>query len=192
MRMTHQPYCLSDQRNRTFGSRKHRLRCGDATAVTDVEHLMRETRLTWSSPSTVQRRLPATPINISRSKELHVGRPFQRFSRHLGSYRMLASPQFRLYVSSIFSLQQREFQNCVRRTFQIRCQSSGKNTSPGDSGRYKFQHEPVFFARPSERRLVCDNPVHFMGGEQAAANRIHPTAKPSIVERALGEQQQAE
>ncbi|HKH99286.1 MAG TPA: DNA methyltransferase, partial [Candidatus Sulfotelmatobacter sp.] len=86
---------------------------------------------------------------------------------------------------------QREFQNALEAAgFKVRCQIIwAKNTFAWGFGRYKFQHEPIFYAHvagekdpwygnKSQSTLWQEN--------KPAANRLHPTMKPvELIERAL-------
>ena len=74
--------------------------------------------------------------------------------------------------------------------FKVRCQIIwGKNTFAWGFGRYKFQHEPIFYAHVADQKDAWygDKTQSTLWHEKKpAANRIHPTAKPvELVERAL-------
>jgi DNA modification methylase len=64
-----------------------------------------------------------------------------------------------------------------------------KNTFAWGFGRYKFQHEPIFYAHLAGQKdpWYGDKSQSTLWQEKKpAANRIHPTAKPvELVERAL-------
>jgi len=86
---------------------------------------------------------------------------------------------------------QREFQNALEHAgFEIRCQIIwAKNTFAWGFGRYKFQHEPLFYAHVAGEKdpWYGDKSQSTLWHEnKPAANRIHPTAKPvELIERAL-------
>jgi hypothetical protein len=86
---------------------------------------------------------------------------------------------------------QREFQNSMEAAgFEARCQIIwAKNTFAWGFGRYKFQHEPIFYAHVAGQKNAWygDKSQSTLWEEKKpAANRIHPTAKPvELVERAL-------
>jgi len=86
---------------------------------------------------------------------------------------------------------QREFQNALEAAgFEVRCQLIwAKNTFAWGFGRYKFQHEPIFFCHVAGEKDAWygDKTQSTLWQEKKpAANRIHPTAKPvELVERAL-------
>ena len=72
----------------------------------------------------------------------------------------------------------------------MRCQIIwAKNTFAWGFGRYKFQHEPIFYAHVAGQKDAWygDKSQSTLWQEKKpAANRIHPTAKPiELVERAL-------
>jgi DNA modification methylase len=95
-----------------------------------------------------------------------------------------------LYVCHSSSWQ-REFQNALESAgFQVRCQIIwAKNTFAWGFGRYKFQHEPMFYAHVAGEKdpWYGDKSQSTLWEEKKpAANRLHPTAKPvELVERAL-------
>ena len=106
------------------------------------------------------------------------------------SYRALVKPGASLYICHSSSWQ-REFQNALEAAgFEVRCQIIwAKNTFAWGFGRYKFQHEPIFYAHvagekdcwygdKTQSTLWCEN--------KPTANRLHPTMKPvELIERAL-------
>jgi len=67
--------------------------------------------------------------------------------------------------------------------------SQAKNTFAWGFGRYKFQHEPIFYCHVADQKdpWYGDKSQSTLWEEKKpAANRIHPTAKPvELVERAL-------
>jgi DNA modification methylase len=101
-----------------------------------------------------------------------------------------AKPGASLYVCHSSSWQ-REFQNALESAgFEVRCQIIwAKNTFAWGFGRYKFQHEPLFYAHVAGQKdpWYGDKSQSTLWQEnKPAANRIHPTAKPiELVERAL-------
>jgi len=106
------------------------------------------------------------------------------------SYRNVETPGASIYVCHSSSWQ-REFQNALEGAgFEIRCQIIwAKNTFAWGFGRYKFQHEPIFYAHVADQKdcWYGDKTQSTLWEEKKpAANRIHPTAKPvELVERAL-------
>lgn len=74
--------------------------------------------------------------------------------------------------------------------FTVRCQIIwAKNTFAWGFGRYKFQHEPMFYAHVTGQKdpWYGDKSQSTLWAEKKpAANRLHPTTKPvELVERAL-------
>ena len=99
-------------------------------------------------------------------------------------------PGASLYVCHSSSWQ-REFQNALETAgFEVRCQIIwAKNTFAWGFGRYKFQHEPLFYCHVAGQKDAWygDKSQSTLWEEnKPAANRIHPTAKPvELIERAL-------
>jgi DNA modification methylase len=106
------------------------------------------------------------------------------------SYRTLVKPGASMYICHSSSWQ-REFQNALEAAgFEVRCQLIwAKNTFAWGFGRYKFQHEPIFYVHVADQKDVWygDKTQSTLWEEKKpAANRIHPTAKPvELIERAL-------
>jgi len=74
--------------------------------------------------------------------------------------------------------------------FEIRCQIIwAKNTFAWGFGRYKFQHEPIFYAHVANQKdsWYGDKSQSTLWQEnKPTANRLHPTMKPvELVEHAL-------
>jgi DNA modification methylase len=116
---------------------------------------------------------------------------FKQFlERTFRSYRSLVKPGASVYVCHSSSWQ-REFQNALESAgFEVRCQIIwAKNTFAWGFGRYKFQHEPMFYCHVAGEKDAWygDKTQSTLWQEKKpAANRIHPTAKPvELVERAL-------
>jgi DNA modification methylase len=118
----------------------------------------------------------------------------EEFDRFLDAafrgYRRIVKQGASLYICHASSCQ-REFQDALEGAgFTVRCQIIwAKNTFAWGFGRYKFQHEPIFYCHvegqsdawygnKSQSTLWMEN--------KPAANRAHPTMKPvELVERAL-------
>jgi DNA modification methylase len=116
---------------------------------------------------------------------------FDQFLRaSFKSFRTIVKPGASLYIchSSAF---QREFQNALEAAgFEVRCQIIwGKNTFAWGFGRYKFQHEPIFYCHVNGEKdsWYGDKSQSTLWTEKKpAANRLHPTMKPvELIERAL-------
>ena len=106
------------------------------------------------------------------------------------SFRTVVKPGASLYICHSSSWQ-REFQNALESAgFELRCQIIwAKNTFAWGFVRYKFQHEPMFYAHVAGEKdsWYGDKSQSTLWHEnKPAANRIHPTSKPvELIERAL-------
>src|ERR1019366_8228387 len=127
----------------------HRVLCGDATAPAEVERLMAgdAVDLVFTDP----------PYNVDyegytedRLKIMGDRMTPEQFKQFLlttfSSYRRIVKPGASMYVCHSSSWQ-REFQNAMEAAgFEARCQIIwAKNTFAWGFGRYKFQHEPIFY-----------------------------------------------
>jgi DNA modification methylase len=171
----------------------HKLLVGDTTNAADVGRLMADDTadLIFTDPpynvdyeGYTQERLKIKGDRMSDAE-------FKQFlEAAFRSCRAVVKPGASLYVSHSSSWQ-REFQNALEAAgFEIRCQIIwAKNTFAWGFGRYKFQHEPVFYTHVAGQKdpWYGDKSQSTLWEEKKpAANRIHPTAKPvELVERAL-------
>jgi DNA modification methylase len=107
-----------------------------------------------------------------------------------GNYRRIVKPGASLYICHPSSWQ-REFQNALEAAgFEVRCQIIwAKNTFAWGFGRYKFRHEPIFYAHvagQSDAWYGDKSQSTLWEENKPAANRLHPTMKPvELIERAL-------
>jgi DNA modification methylase len=171
----------------------HRLLCGDATVAGDVDLLMaRETAdLVFTDPPYNVDYEGYTPEHLKIQGDRMSAEEFQRFLlAGFSAYRRVIKPGASLYICHSSSWQ-REFQNAMEAAgLEIRCQIIwAKNTFAWGFGRYKFQHEPLFYGHVAGQKdpWYGDKSQSTLWEEnKPAANRIHPTAKPvELVERAL-------
>jgi DNA modification methylase len=116
---------------------------------------------------------------------------FQQFLQStFSSYRAIAKTGASLYVCHSSSWQ-REFQGAMESAgFEVRCQIIwAKNTFAWGFGRYKFQHEPIFYCHVTDQKDAWygDKTQSTLWQERKpAANRLHPTMKPvELIERSL-------
>src|ERR1035441_4394649 len=171
----------------------HRLLVSDATASSEVRRLM--------AGETADLLFIDTPYNVDYEgyTEQHLkmqgdrmsDADFQKFlEAAFRSCRAVAKPGASMYVCHSSS-RQREFQNAIEAAgFQVRCQIIwAKNTFAWGFGRYKFQHEPLFYCHIAGEKdpWYGDKSQSTLWEEKKpAANRLHPTAKPvELIERAL-------
>ena len=171
----------------------HRLLVGDARNESDVARLMsgEVCDLVFTDP----------PYNVDyegytedrmkiKGDRMSAGEFKQFLAAAFRSYRTIVKPGASMYVCHSSSWQ-REFQDALESAgFEVRCQIIwAKNTFAWGFGRYKFQHEPIFYAHVSGEKdpWYGDKSQSTLWQEKKpAANRIHPTAKPvELVERAL-------
>src|SRR5713101_1465619 len=171
----------------------HRVLCGDATVQADVERLMSgdAADLVFTDPpygvdyeGYTDQHLKIQGDNLN-AKQLQ-----QLLSDAFHCCRGIVQPGASLYVCHSSS-RQREFQNALEAAgFAIRCQLIwAKNTFAWGFGRYKFQHEPIFYChvKGQSDSWYGDRSQSTLWQERKpAANRLHPTMKPvELVERAL-------
>jgi DNA modification methylase len=180
---------------REFGQKKprHKVLCGDSTDLAQVEMLMAGLRADLvfiDQPYNVgyqgytEEKMTIQNDDMSREKfVLFLENSFK-------CVRAAMKPGASLYVCHSSSWQ-REFQNAMEvNGFEVRCQIIwAKNTFAWGFGRYKFQHEPIFYCHVAGQidAWYGDKSQSTLWEEKKpAANRDHPTAKPvELVERAL-------
>ena len=171
----------------------HKLLVGDATKQADVATLMAGdyADLVFTDPPYNVDYEGYTEDRLKIRGDRMSDAEFKQFlSSAFQAYRAAAKPGASLYVCHSSSWQ-REFQNALESAgFEVRCQIIwAKNTFAWGFGRYKFQHEPIFYAHVAQQKdpWYGDKSQSTLWEEKKpAANRIHPTAKPvELVERAL-------
>ena len=171
----------------------HKLLVGDATDQGGVAKLMAgdAADLVFTDPPYNVDYQGYTEDRLTIQGDRMTPEQFQQFLRStFASYRTVVKPGASVYVCHSSSWQ-REFQNALESAgFEVRCQIIwAKNTFAWGFGRYKFQHEPLFYAHVAGEKdsWYGDKSQSTVWEEnKPAANRIHPTAKPvGLVERAL-------
>jgi DNA modification methylase len=171
----------------------HKLLVGDATKSADVATLMGAdyADLVFTDPPYNVDYEGYTEEHLKIRGDRMSDSEFKQFLQSaFQAYRTVAKPGASLYVCHSSSWQ-REFQNALEAVgFEIRCQIIwAKNTFAWGFGRYKFQHEPIFYAHVAQQKdsWYGDKSQSTLWEEKKpAANRVHPTAKPvELVERAL-------
>jgi hypothetical protein len=171
----------------------HKLLCGDATGGADVDRLMggNDADLVFTDPPYNVAYEGYTQDELTIQGDRMSPEQFRRFLEEtFQSYRRVVKNGASLYVCHSSSWQ-REFQNALEGAgFEVRCQIIwAKNTFAWGFGRYKFQHEPLFYSHVAGQKdpWYGDKAQSTLWEEKKpAANRIHPTAKPvELIERAL-------
>lgn len=171
----------------------HKLLVGDATNRTDVAKFMsgEAADLVFTDPPYNVDYEGYTEQRLKIKGDRMPDAEFKQFlEKAFGSCRNVVKPGASLYVCHSSSWQ-REFQNALENVgFKVRCQIIwAKNTFAWGFGRYKFQHEPLFYAHVAGEKdpWYGDKSQSTLWQEKKpAANRIHPTAKPvELIERAL-------
>jgi DNA modification methylase len=171
----------------------HRLFCGDATVRVDVDRLMGNDKgdLVFTDPPYNVAYEGYTEDRLTIKGDRMSPEQFEQFLQNtFSSYRDVLKPGASLYVCHSSSWQ-REFQNAIESAeFKVRCQIIwAKNTFAWGFGRYKFQHEPIFYCHLAGQKdpWYGDKSQSTLWEEKKpAANRLHPTMKPvELVERAL-------
>jgi DNA modification methylase len=177
----------------TLEGKAHRLMCGDSTDAADVERLMGGVKADMGfldPPYGVDYQ----GYTADRLKIVGDNLPADKFHAFLAAAFVTCRSAIKsvagLYVCHASSWQ-REFQNALEGAgFEVRCQIIwAKNTFAWGFGRYKFQHEPIFYAHVAGAvdSWYGDLSQSTLWQEsKPAANRLHPTMKPlEIVARAL-------
>jgi DNA modification methylase len=171
----------------------HKLLVGDATVAADVQRLMgpEAADCVFSDPPYNADYQGYTKERLTIQNDHMSPEEFQRFLlESFRSFRNVVKPGASLYVCHPSSWQ-REFQNALESAgFEVRCQIIwAKNTFAWGFGRYKFQHEPLFYCHVAGQKDAWygDRSQSTLWEEnKPSANRLHPTMKPvELVERAL-------
>jgi DNA modification methylase len=171
----------------------HKLLVGDATEQTDVTRLMADDAadLVFTDPPYNVDYEGYTEDHLKLKGDRMSDADFTHFLEAVfASYRTVVKPGASIYICHSSSWQ-REFQNALEGAgFQVRCQIIwAKNTFAWGFGRYKFQHEPIFYCHVADQKDAWygDKSQSTLWNEKKpAANRLHPTMKPvELIERAL-------
>jgi DNA modification methylase len=171
----------------------HRLLCGDATRSSDIDRLMSGDAgdLVFTDPPYNVDYEGYTEDRLRIQGDRMSSDSFTRLLHDaFASLRAATKAGASLYMCHSSSWQ-REFQNALEVAgFEVRCQIIwAKNTFAWGFGRYKFQHEPIFYchiAGQSDPWYGDKSQSTLWQENKPAANRLHPTMKPvELIERAL-------
>jgi len=171
----------------------HRVMCGDAVQGDDIERLMagEQADLIWTDPPYNVAYEGYTEDKLTIKNDAMSADQFLQFLKDaFVSYRLATKTGASLYVCHP-SLYQREFQEAIEAAgFRVRCQIIwAKNTFAWGFGRYKFQHEPIFYCHvegESDAWYGDKSQSTLWQEKKPAANRLHPTMKPvELIERAV-------
>ncbi|MGD1095114.1 MAG: site-specific DNA-methyltransferase [Bryobacteraceae bacterium] len=171
----------------------HKLLVGDATNREDVAKLMagESADLVFTDPPYNVSYEGYTEDRLTIKGDRMTAEQFCEFlATSFRNYRGIMKPGASLYVCHSSSWQ-REFQNAIEAAgFEVRCQIIwAKNTFAWGFGRYKFRHEPIFYAHVAGQSDAWYGDLTqstLWEENKPAANRLHPTMKPSeLIERAL-------
>jgi len=171
----------------------HRLHCGDSCNEESLAKLLGESRadLVFTDPPYNRDYQGYTAEKLKIQGDKLSSEEFRLFlDRAFQSCRAGVKLGASVYICHSSSFQ-REFQNALEAGgFQVRCQIIwSKNTFAWGFGRYKFQHEPIFYGHVAGQKdpWYGDKSQSTLWQEKKpAANRLHPTMKPvELIERAL-------
>jgi DNA modification methylase len=171
----------------------HRLLCGNSTSIDVVERLMagQKADMVFTDPPYNVDYEGYTEERLTIQGDRMDAARFEEFLRDaFVSLRLATTTEASLYVCHSSSWQ-REFQTALEDAgFEVRCQIIwAKNTFAWGFGRYKFQHEPIFYAHlagESDAWYGDKSQSTLWQEKKPAANRLHPTMKPiELVERGL-------
>jgi DNA modification methylase len=172
----------------------HRLFCGDGTKPDTLQRLMlvgEQADMAFTDPPYNVDYEGYTEDRLTITGDKMTSEQFSEFLLDtFQAYKTGLKLSGSMYVCHP-SLWQRLFQNALEvADFEVRCQIIwGKNTFAWGFGRYKFQHEPIFYChrRGQKDPWYGDKSQSTLWMEnKPAANRLHPTMKPvELVIRAL-------
>jgi len=171
----------------------HKLLCGDALLPHHVDRLLagEAADLVFTDPPYNVDYEGYTEGRLKIQGDRMTPNQFRKFLRAaFTSHRRTVKPGASIYVCHP-SCWQRDFQDALEAAgFAVRCQIIwAKQTFAWGFGRYKFQHEPIFYGHVAGQKdswYGNKSQSTLWEENKPAANREHPTAKPvALIERAL-------
>jgi 16S rRNA G966 N2-methylase RsmD len=169
----------------------HTLLVGDATNAQHVARLMNghSADLVFTDPPYNVDYEGYTEDRLTIKGDKITNEQFCKFlATTFENYRRIVKSGASLYVCHPSSWQ-REFQNALEGSgFDVRCQIIwAKNTFAWGFGRYKFRHEPIFYAHvagQSDAWYGDKVPIDFVGGEQAVGESAASDDEAGRIDRA--------
>ncbi len=172
---------------------KHRVLCGDATDTNTLKRLLvdKQVDLIFTDPPYNVNYQGYTQDKLTIQNDAQPVEVFKQFLHAtFATCKAALKPHGSLYVCHGFSYQ-REFQTALESNgFVVRSQIIwAKHHFAWGQGRYKFQHEPIFYCHLQQQvdKWYGDKrQTTLWQVDKPAANRLHPTMKPiALIERAL-------
>lgn len=171
----------------------HRVLCGDATDTAALDHLLdgAQVDLIFTDPPYNVDYEGYTADKLTLQNDKQSPKEFKHFlNATFAACKRALKPTGSLYVCHGSSYQ-REFQNALEANdFEVRTQIIwAKHHFAWGHGRYKFQHEPIFYGHHKGQADVWygdKSQSTLWQIDKPTANRLHPTMKPiALIEVAL-------
>lgn len=172
---------------------RHRLMCGDSTKSEDVARLMggQKADMVFTDPPYNVAYVGGTDNEMTIQNDAMSGEDYIAFmDAFFARYREYIKNTASLYVCHASAWQMETEAALNRAGFEVRNPIIwAKNCGAFGFARYKFQHEPIFYAHVKGQSDLwygdkCQTTV--WQEKKPAANRLHPTMKPvEIVQRAM-------
>jgi site-specific DNA-methyltransferase (adenine-specific) len=171
----------------------HRLMCGDSTKKDDVDRLMdgKLADMVFTDPPYNVSYVGGTDEEMTIRNDSMTSEQYEKFmDAFFARYRECVKKTASLYICHASQWQVKTELAIIKAGFEIRNPIIwAKNTFAWGFGRYKFQHEPIFYAHvagESDNWYGDLTQSTVWNEKKPAANRLHPTMKPvEIVQRAL-------
>lgn len=172
---------------------RHRVMCGDSTSIGNVEKLMSGelADMVFTDPPYNVNYEGYTEEKLKIVQDDMSDEQFNQFLLEIFSSYLIATKKGASMYVCHGSLYQREFQNALEKNgFAIRNQIIwAKNHFAWGHGRYKFQHEPIFYCHQQDQSDCWygdKSQSTLWQVNKPNASRLHPTMKPvGLIELAL-------